>query len=179
MWLLIHINKILVLYQLTWMVLTISCGRQLEISVSTSHELTKKDSVPWRIYIRIRASIWCTVKPVYNNHLMGYFSAFWSSSRWPRATYMTSRWQKLLATVNWYLQSSFRHITDIIEAVVTDRFHCMALTRLYFKRWDDKSQVDSWWLRGRILDRRRCKENLDSHEWTQKQVCPKFSCLIY
>ena len=27
-----------------------------------------------------------TVKPVYNNHLMGYFSAFWSSSRWPRAT---------------------------------------------------------------------------------------------
>ena len=26
------------------------------------------------------------VKPVYNNHLMGYFSAFWSSSRWPRAT---------------------------------------------------------------------------------------------
>ena len=27
-----------------------------------------------------------TVKPVYNDHLMGYFSAFWSSSRWPRAT---------------------------------------------------------------------------------------------
>ena len=26
-----------------------------------------------------------TVKPVYNDHLMGYFSAFWSSSRWPRA----------------------------------------------------------------------------------------------
>ena len=25
-------------------------------------------------------------KPVYNDHLMGYFSAFWSSSRWPRAT---------------------------------------------------------------------------------------------
>ena len=24
-----------------------------------------------------------TVKPVYNDHLMGYFSAFWSSSRWP------------------------------------------------------------------------------------------------
>ena len=29
---------------------------------------------------------WHTVKPVYNDHLMGYFSAFWSSSRWPRAT---------------------------------------------------------------------------------------------
>ena len=27
-----------------------------------------------------------TVKPVYNDHLIGYFSAFWSSSRWPRAT---------------------------------------------------------------------------------------------
>ena len=27
-----------------------------------------------------------TVRPVYNDHLMGYFSAFWSSSRWPRAT---------------------------------------------------------------------------------------------
>ena len=25
-----------------------------------------------------------TVKPVYNDHLMGYFSGFWSSSRWPR-----------------------------------------------------------------------------------------------
>ena len=27
-----------------------------------------------------------TVKPVYNDHLIGYFSAFWSSARWPRAT---------------------------------------------------------------------------------------------
>ena len=27
-----------------------------------------------------------TVKPVYNDHLMGYFSAFWSSFRWPLAT---------------------------------------------------------------------------------------------
>ena len=27
-----------------------------------------------------------TMKPVYNDHLMGYFSAFWSSSRWPTAT---------------------------------------------------------------------------------------------
>ena len=27
-----------------------------------------------------------TVKPVYNDHLMGYFSAFWSSSRWSGAT---------------------------------------------------------------------------------------------
>ena len=27
-----------------------------------------------------------TVKPVYNDHQMGHFSAFWSSSRWPRAT---------------------------------------------------------------------------------------------
>ena len=54
----------------------------------------------------------CTVKPVYNDHLMWYFSAFWSSSRWPGATYMSSRWQKLLSRVNWYLQSSLKHITD-------------------------------------------------------------------
>ena len=34
----------------------------------------------------IRTSTAYTVKPAYNDHLMGYFSAFWSSSRWPRAT---------------------------------------------------------------------------------------------
>ena len=28
-----------------------------------------------------------TVEPVYNDHLMGYFSAFWSSFRWPKATH--------------------------------------------------------------------------------------------
>ena len=27
-----------------------------------------------------------TVIPVYNDQLMGYFSAFWGSSRWPTAT---------------------------------------------------------------------------------------------
>ena len=27
-----------------------------------------------------------TVKPLYNDYLIGYVSAFWSSSRWPRAT---------------------------------------------------------------------------------------------
>ena len=27
-----------------------------------------------------------TVKPVYNDHLMGYFSAFWSLTRWPKST---------------------------------------------------------------------------------------------
>ena len=27
-----------------------------------------------------------TVKPVYKDHPIGYFSAFWSSYRWPRAT---------------------------------------------------------------------------------------------
>ena len=41
-----------------------------------------------------------TVKPVYNDHLMGYFSAFWSSTRWPMATEMSSRRQKLLAKVD-------------------------------------------------------------------------------
>ena len=50
-----------------------------------------------------------TVKPVYNDHLMGYFSAFWSSRR-----------QKLLARVNWCLQPSLKHITEWITA---DRFY--------------------------------------------------------
>ena len=27
-----------------------------------------------------------TVKPVYNDHLIGYFPVFWSSSKWPKAT---------------------------------------------------------------------------------------------
>ena len=40
-------------------------------------------------FIALHFIVWpvdITVKPVYNDHLMGYFSAFWSSSRWPRAT---------------------------------------------------------------------------------------------
>ena len=53
-----------------------------------------------------------TVKPVYNDHLMGYFSAFWSSARWPRATSMSSRRQKLLARVYWYIQSPLKHFTE-------------------------------------------------------------------
>ena len=55
-----------------------------------------------------------TVKPAYNDHLMGYFSAFWSSSRWPKATQMSSSRQRLLARVNGYLQSSSKHITELI-----------------------------------------------------------------
>ena len=53
-------------------------------------------------------------KPVYSDHLMGYFSAFWSSSRWPRATKMRSRRHKLFARVNWYIQSSLKHITELM-----------------------------------------------------------------
>ena len=34
----------------------------------------------------INSDMGYTVKPVYNDHLMGYFSAFWTSSRWPGAT---------------------------------------------------------------------------------------------
>ena len=45
---------------------------------------------------------------------MGNFSAFWSSSRWPWATSMSSRRQKLLARVNWYLQSSLKPIIELI-----------------------------------------------------------------
>ena len=64
---------------------------------------------------------------------MGYFSAFWSSSRWPMATKMSSKRQTLLSTVNLYLQSSLKHITQminiIIEVVVRDRFHCRMICR--------------------------------------------------
>ena len=38
---------------------------------------------PWSKWL---VTLVYTVKPVYNDYLMGYFSAFWSSSRWPRAT---------------------------------------------------------------------------------------------
>ena len=50
-----------------------------------------------------------TVKPVFNDHLMGYFSAFWSSSRWP------------LAKVKWYLQFLLKYITEYITG---NKFHC-------------------------------------------------------
>ena len=62
----------------------------------------------------VEASLIGTVKPVYNDHLMGNFSAFWSSPRWPWATSMSSRRQKLLARVNWYLQSSLKPIIELI-----------------------------------------------------------------
>ena len=42
---------------------------------------------------------------------MGYFSAFWSSSRWPMAN------GQLFARVNWYLQSSLKHITELIAGI--------------------------------------------------------------
>ena len=42
--------------------------------------------VGWSGWYCSRWDISYTVKPVYNDHLMGYFSAFWSSSRWSRAT---------------------------------------------------------------------------------------------
>ena len=46
-------------------------------------------------------------------HLTRFFSAFWSSSRWP----MSSRRQKLLARVHWYPQSSLKHITELITVI--------------------------------------------------------------
>ena len=56
-----------------------------------------------------------TMKLVYNDHLMGYFSVFWSSQ--------PPRWAPegiLLAIVNWYLQSSLKHITKYITG---NKFH--------------------------------------------------------
>ena len=52
--------------------------------ILNSHVLTQVLS-----YLICPLSMLSTVKPVYNDHLMGYFSAFWSSSRWPRATWAT------------------------------------------------------------------------------------------
>ena len=70
--------------------------------------------------IRLRVPLYVcendTVKPVYNDHIIGYLSAFWSSSRWPRATLMSSRRQKLLARLNQYLQCSLKHITEWITS---------------------------------------------------------------
>ena len=81
---------------LQWIVLARTC-RQIEtnqwqsISIGISHKLP----APWSSRITEFCSL-ChqvisihgTVKPVYNDHLMGYLSAFWSSSRWP--TYLPS-----------------------------------------------------------------------------------------
>ena len=52
-----------------------------------------------------------TVKPVHNDHLMGYFSAFWSSSR---AKGHLDELQKaeIVSKINWFLQPSLKHITD-------------------------------------------------------------------
>ena len=57
------------------------------------------------------------MKPVYNDHPMGHFSAFWTLSR---ATWISSRRQKLLARVNSYLQSGLKHITD---QITTNEFY--------------------------------------------------------
>ena len=40
----------------------------------------------------------CTTNPVYNDHLMGYFSAFWSSSDEPRKAEIVSK-SKLVHSV--------------------------------------------------------------------------------
>ena len=55
---------------------------------------------------------------------------------------MSSRRQKLLARVNWYLPSSLntlltksRVIHFIREVVVTDRFHCIQTISLYKLHW--------------------------------------------
>ena len=42
-----------------------------------------EDNQPAPVLI-LKQILFVIVKPVYNDHLMGYFSAIWSSSRWPR-----------------------------------------------------------------------------------------------
>ena len=56
--------------------------------------MTIEDVVIFKIYniieLRLTGQVkqWLlnAVKPVYNDNLMGHFSAFWSSCRWSRAT---------------------------------------------------------------------------------------------
>ena len=70
-------------------------------------------NLQWRVRINTQwtgrwnghSYVVATVKPVYNDHLMGYFSAFWSSSRWQRATSMSSRRQKLLTLLRTVLMA--------------------------------------------------------------------------
>ena len=97
-----------------------------------------------------------TVKPVYNDHPMGYFSAFWSSSRWPRATLVSSRSQKLLARVNWYLRSSLKHI---IEQITGNKFYYRGgryrQVSLYFvigMRTHEHISVTKWCIAGYLSD---------------------------
>ena len=89
----------------------------LHISWFNFYALALVPPLPTKAYIHARTHFRGkkgTVKPVYNDHLMGYFSAFWSSCRWPYAIKMSSRRQKLLARVNWYCQSSLKHATKQI-----------------------------------------------------------------
>ena len=66
------------------------------ISSTPPHLLPVSEDIMWGspmydfvnitdVHPRPKATV-STVKPVYNDHLMGYFSAVWSSSRWPMAT---------------------------------------------------------------------------------------------
>ena len=75
-----------------WWFETSSCPLWRHCNVNATRKcfllLIRHWTVPLPIFPSIK--IWDrhhdTTKPVYNDHLMGYLSAFWSSSRWPRAT---------------------------------------------------------------------------------------------
>ena len=51
-----------------------------------------------------------TRKPVYNDHLMEYFSAFWSYVAKEHLDELQKA--EIVSRVNWYLQSSLKHITE-------------------------------------------------------------------
>ena len=65
-----------------------------------------------------------TAKPVYNDHLMGYFSAFWSSLDELQKADIVNK-IKLVPSVfiKHPLLNKIHVINLIIEVVVTDRFH--------------------------------------------------------
>ena len=68
-----------------------------------------------------------TVKPVYNDHLMGYFSAKGHLDEPQKAEIVnTSKMVPSVITINTLLNKS-QVIHFIIEVVVTDRFHCTVI----------------------------------------------------
>ena len=56
-----------------------------------------------------------TVKPVYNDHLMVYFSAFWSSSRWPLAWYVAAIIDIYMTSPSVCLWKTVQHRQDYLS----------------------------------------------------------------
>ena len=76
-----HKGPVMLSFEIYLMLAVTNCWTNGRVVGDLRRHSTDVTSSEWLI-----AAISSTVKPVYNDHLMGYFSAFWSSSRWPLAT---------------------------------------------------------------------------------------------